>query len=118
MTAGLLVAGIMLATATYTITPDASLAAGVPVTFTVTFPAEAARNARHPQYHDQPVFQANCGTWQTNQYLASQKRQKDGSYIGDTYPVALPSGDCTLTTYYFDVAGELHVIASIQVTVP
>jgi len=85
---------------------------GDAVTFTAIYGQDAARQARQPQYPNQPTVQVNCDGYQDNEKIADRSRIK-GGWQGITYPFMLPvAGQCAAALYYFDVDNQLHVIAN------
>lgn len=133
--AAILVAAKPVDAATYYLSLDQSAPAyGDSVTFTLTYPQDAAKNSRHPQFHEQPVvfvfcYQAGALVYQTVAYPIDKTHVGRDEWLGHTYPIQLPyvpnpdipgdwtsgAADCTATSVYFTDDGDVvtaHTIAT------
>ncbi len=89
---------------------------GDAVTFTATYPQEAARQTHGAQFTN-PSFQINCAGFQGNT-ITTDKKRVSGGWVAQTYPIVVPvSGSCVGTLYYFTIengGAVSHVLAQSQ----
>ena len=83
----------------WTVSPN-SLKAG-PISFTETYPKEAARSARNPQFHDNPVTWVFCDGGFSGATIVDHKWAVPGGFGATTYPLTVPAGECSVTVVYW-----------------
>lgn len=97
---------------------------GDPMTFTATYPQDAAKSAHNTDFHDQPNIQIDCSisgalSFHAIGYMAD-KQKITGGWMSQTYPIVLggfAGQSCNAALYYFTFESgvpTLHVIAGVS----
>lgn len=109
----LLAVAFAASTLTSTIAPSAEVHVNVPVTFSETYPKEAARQTRQPQYPNNPVTQINCAGFGAST-IVQDKHPITGGWSATTYPVTITvTGTCVASLYSGVEPGTVKIWAQV-----
>ena len=87
-----------------------------PAVFTAVYP-QAARQKIGQQQPFNPIVQVNCSNgYQDLTIMRSESNNKNGTWTGVTYPLAVPGpADCSATLSYYDKDPATHALIYVFV---